>query len=168
MNSTVAPYSSYPMYGITNAQRVSYGFVFDRNLYQISTNYGFDGTRTKSVWGINGSAGIRDVTDGTSNTFVFMETTFKHASESLGAMYGPFLHAYSAYGEVIPTWRGINNPQSTSYPDRPWYSSASSRHTGGCHALLADGTVRFIGQNIAMSTLGSLTTMAASDIPGEF
>lgn len=168
MDSTVSPYSSYPGYAITNAQRVSYGFVFDRNAYTISVNYRFDGTSTKSMWGMNGSAAIRDVTDGTSNTFVLMEATFKHASASLGAMYGPFLHAYSAYSEVIPAWRGINRPQVASIPDRPWYSSASSRHVGGCHALMADGAVRFISENINTTTLSSLTSMGGGEVVGEF
>ena len=167
MDSTVAPYSSYPGYAITNAQRVSYGFVFDRNAYQINVNYGRDSTTGKGIWGMNGAAGIRDVTDGTSNTFVFMEARFKHASVGLGAMYGPFLHAYTAYSEVIPTWRPINSLQAAG-TDRPWYSAASSRHVGGVHALMADGAVRFISENTDTTTLLRLTSIGAGDIPGEY
>jgi len=169
MNSTVAPFSSYPQYGVTNAYRSSYPFVFDRfTATGINVNYGYDGVSTKTVWGLNGSAGISDITDGTSNTFCLMEATFKHASASLGAMYGPFIHAWSAYGECIPTFRGINNIQAASVPDRAWYSSASSKHTGGCHALMCDGTVRFFSQNINIGTLGALQSMQAADLPGEF
>ncbi len=174
MDTTVAPYASYPGYAITNAQRVSYGFVFDRITFQISVNYGNDVTATKGIWGINGSAGIRDVLDGTTNTLTFMECTFKHASASLGNMYGPFLHAYTAYGEVIPTgYNGlgtykINQAQAVATPDRHWYSGAGSRHTGGCHGMLADGSVRFISENVSTVTLKSLTSIANSEIPGEF
>lgn len=170
MDSTVSPFSSYPMYGITNAQRVSYGFVFDRNAYTIGVNYRFDGTSTKSIWGINGAAGLKDVTDGTTNTLVFMEVPFKHASSGLGAMYGPFLHAYTAYAEVIPA--GVGNNKGINYiqvaPDRTYYSCAGSRHTGGCHGLLADGSVRFLSQNMNISTLISLTSIAGGEVVGEF
>lgn len=166
MDSTVSPFSSYPGYAITNAQRVSYGFVFDRFTFNIGVNYRFDGTSTKSIWGINGAAGLKDVTDGTTNTLVFMEVPFKHASAGLGAMYGPFLHAYSAYGEVIPAYKGINFIQSA--PDRTWYSTPGSRHTGGCHGLLADGSVRFLSQNMNNSTLLSLTSIAGGEVVGEF
>lgn len=149
---------------------MSYGFVFDRNAYTISVNYRFDGTSTKSIWGINGAAGMKDVTDGTTNTLVFMEVPFKHASAGLGAMYGPFLHAYTAYGEILPTGvggvRGINTIQVA--PDRTFYSGAGSRHTGGCHALLGDGSVRFLSQNMNLSTLGALTSIAGGEVVGEF
>lgn len=170
MDSTVSPFSSYPGYAITNAQRVSYGFVFDRIAYQIGVNYRFDGTATKGIWGINGAGGFKDVTDGTSNTLVFMEVPFKHASTSLGAMYGPFLHAYTAYGEVIPA--GVGNNKGINYiqvaPDRTFYSGAGSRHTGGCHALLGDGTVRFLSQNMNIATLVSLTSISGAEVVGEF
>ncbi|MEK6262824.1 MAG: DUF1559 domain-containing protein [Planctomycetota bacterium] len=69
-----------------------------------------------------------------------------------------------------------------------WYQgmySASSRHTGGVHCLMADGTVRFISENIdggnASATLpatnsnglspygvwGALGTRASADVVGE-
>ena len=43
-----------------------------------------------------------------------------------------------------------------------------SWHTGGAHCLLGDGSVRFLGENIAASTLASLVTRATGDIVGEF
>ncbi|MDA1213139.1 MAG: DUF1559 domain-containing protein, partial [Planctomycetota bacterium] len=108
MNSTVAPYSSYPMYGITNAMRTSYPFVFHTHVYVLGTNFAQDSNTLKAMWGINGSAQIRDFKDGTSNTLCMMEATFKHCSASLGQMYGPFIHAWSAYSECVPNYRGIN------------------------------------------------------------
>lgn len=41
-------------------------------------------------------------------------------------------------------------------------------HTGGVHALLMDGTVRFISENIAGSTWVNLGTPQNGQIVGEF
>jgi prepilin-type N-terminal cleavage/methylation domain-containing protein len=45
---------------------------------------------------------------------------------------------------------------------------ASSRHTGGVHSLLADGSVRFISSNINLATWRGLGTRAGGEILGEF
>jgi prepilin-type N-terminal cleavage/methylation domain-containing protein/prepilin-type processing-associated H-X9-DG protein len=43
-----------------------------------------------------------------------------------------------------------------------------SFHTGGAHVVLADGSVRFIQQNISQFTLGSLMTRSHSEPVGDF
>jgi len=43
-----------------------------------------------------------------------------------------------------------------------------SFHTGGAMFLLADGTVRFISENISMATMGALITRANGEVLGEF
>ncbi len=43
-----------------------------------------------------------------------------------------------------------------------------SFHTGGVHALMGDGAVRFIGENISGQTLVALGTRGRGDIVGEF
>jgi prepilin-type N-terminal cleavage/methylation domain-containing protein/prepilin-type processing-associated H-X9-DG protein len=43
-----------------------------------------------------------------------------------------------------------------------------SFHTGGAMFLLCDGSVRFIGENISMATMGALITRANGEIVGEF
>ena len=43
-----------------------------------------------------------------------------------------------------------------------------SFHDGGAHFCLADGSVRFINENINSSTLGSLITRANGEVLGEF
>jgi len=41
-------------------------------------------------------------------------------------------------------------------------------HVGGCHVLLCDGSVRFVGENISAKTMAALTTRNADDSVGEF
>jgi prepilin-type N-terminal cleavage/methylation domain-containing protein/prepilin-type processing-associated H-X9-DG protein len=44
----------------------------------------------------------------------------------------------------------------------------SSRHTGGVHLLLCDGSVRFVGENISMAIWRGLGTRAGAEVIGEF
>ena len=46
--------------------------------------------------------------------------------------------------------------------------SFSSYHVGGCHALLMDGAVRFISDNIDAGTQRSLGTRNGGEVIGEF
>ncbi|MCA9091547.1 MAG: DUF1559 domain-containing protein [Planctomycetaceae bacterium] len=44
----------------------------------------------------------------------------------------------------------------------------NSFHTGGIHALLADGSVRFVSDNIDIGTLRSLGSAHDGPVVGEF
>jgi prepilin-type processing-associated H-X9-DG protein len=48
------------------------------------------------------------------------------------------------------------------------FATTRSRHTGGVHALLADGSVRFISNNINLPTFQSLCWIADGAVIGEF
>ena len=43
-----------------------------------------------------------------------------------------------------------------------------SWHTGGAHALMGDGAVRFLSENISAKTLSSLITRSGGEVVGEF
>ena len=43
-----------------------------------------------------------------------------------------------------------------------------SRHVGGCHVLLCDGTVRFVGGNISAQTWRNLGGKSDGRVVGEF
>jgi len=47
-------------------------------------------------------------------------------------------------------------------------SGPRSMHVGGVHATLADGSVRFISENISRNTYVNLTQIADSNVLGEF
>ncbi len=148
---------------VTNGYRISYCFVFD-NYSWAKVNYGADTISTKSVFGLNGAANFSYITDGTSNTLMFMEACFKKTNSN--NRYGPFLHAFTYYSEVTPTRFTINQIQTA--PDYFWWTAPSSKHVGGCHALMCDGAVRFVSQNISTATIAALTSMGGGDVLGEF
>jgi prepilin-type N-terminal cleavage/methylation domain-containing protein len=119
----------------------------------------------------NSRVRIGEITDGTSNTLMFCEIVTQ----------GPGRYSccsWLAYADGIGTVNGINAPfRSTPNGAFPLthdmysgnaYSGPASHHEGGCHFVMADGAVRFISENIAQSTVTSLTTRAGGDVPGEF
>lgn len=52
--------------------------------------------------------------------------------------------------------------------ESPYIIPASSRHQGGVNALLCDGAVRFVSQNIDRRVWGALGTIAEGDLVSEF
>jgi prepilin-type N-terminal cleavage/methylation domain-containing protein len=137
---------------------------------------------------INGSFGVKDVQDGTSNTMSFGEYSdaapgqkwspyrshqdashpwsMGYCRSSIGAYsYGPKTVAftpnaraywfYPAWG-TPPTWNTIT------------MAALKSAHTGGVHALMGDGAVRFLSSNINLTTYKNLADRADENAIGEF
>ncbi len=162
-----SPHTSPPtnMYTISSAQRVSYGFVhetteYDGNAGRIWTN---NANKNRSAFGFNSSAGIKSIKDGTSSTFLMIETPLRKSDPA----YGPFLTAYTHTHFIIPTGYGIN--RYSDIPNKLVYAwGAGSAHVGGCHAVMGDGAVKFINQITNSNTVAALVSIAASDVAGEF
>lgn len=157
--------ASQDMYTITRAQRTSYGFVHETteydpgagNLYSANLNPG------RSAFGINSSAGLQSIRDGSSNTFLMIETPLQKEA----SVFGPFVTAFTHTHFIIPTEFGINRPNIPG--GRLVYAwGAGSAHTGGCHSLMGDGSVRFISQNIDQNLLRGLVSIAGNEVLGEF
>jgi prepilin-type processing-associated H-X9-DG protein len=84
------------------------------------------------------------------------------------------------YADGIGTINGINAPfRSTPggippflaldmYGGTGGFSGPASYHVGGAHFTLADGSVRFLSQNISQITLTGLTTIYGGETVGEF
>jgi prepilin-type N-terminal cleavage/methylation domain-containing protein len=159
-------------YSITNGRRSSYWFpthdrledqnAFYRNYIPLSN------PQNKVMFGINGAALMRDIVDGTTNTMMLSETPFK--KNSIG--YGPFWNAwnYTSGVEVGPGKQVINDKNGCGGGPggcpRAW--GAGSMHDGGMHITLADGSSRFISQNIDINLLLALVTVGRREVLGEF
>jgi prepilin-type N-terminal cleavage/methylation domain-containing protein/prepilin-type processing-associated H-X9-DG protein len=107
----------------------------------------------------NGEAcDIARITDGSSNTLMIGEITGGSLGSHLGRPWADF--------GVFSTESGINGLYTlpggaTTFS---WMQSGfSSYHPGGCHFLLADGSVQFHSQNIDANLLAYLTTRAGNE-----
>ena len=112
---------------------------------------------------------IKKIHDGLSKTLLIAEVT--------GGGPGSYLGHYWATFGFIDTRDGINGPwtiiggqyaesdSSGIYGMRK--TGASSYHPGGCHFLVADGSVHFLTEDLYQAILRSLTTRAGvSNAPG--
>ncbi len=107
------------------------------------------------------STRMADITDGTTQTF--------------------------AVGEAVPEWTwhtwwyGVNASTATcAVPLNHWRKpetsladwfenySFASRHMGGAHFLMVDGSVRFVSENINTNTYRAIATIQGSEVIGEF
>ncbi len=138
----------------------------------------------------NESIGLNKVTDGTSNVLILGETS-DWAIDPSGAkvdIRGSFPHGWlmgtSGFGATTgwngPVDRRFNltsvryQPGTRNYnlpgvldnhgPNNPLISA----HTGGTHALFADGHVQFLSNNMNLRTLKWIATRDDGNSPGEF
>jgi len=98
--------------------------------------------------------------DGSSNTLLLGEVTQR--KNGLGSWWTCQLGGWP----VASTATGINWPGRT----HPYSNSEAfaSYHEGGSQFCLADGSVRFISENIDLKTLGALGSRAGGETVGEF
>lgn len=110
---------------------------------------------------------IEDIRDGTSNTLLAGEVsgdatgTFNAHNWVLEAMADTALGINGLY-----TLAGDGTPFRWPPSDGGPHSGFSSHHPGGCHFVLADGSVSFLSQNTAQKVLSALTTRAGKSSLG--
>lgn len=134
------------------------------------------------------TARMRDITDGTSNTFMLGETTGGKiiylktlpASAPVQAALGDRNGGSWIDPLQFENWlKGSLNPPNPANPTSPGGpcpincsnirgNSYHSFHTGGAHFLMCDGAVKFISENIAAQTMAGLITRKKGEIVGEF
>ena len=108
--------------------------------------------RPNGVFKYNGVVGIRDITDGTSNTVGVFENM--HWRGGNGADFDLRTSSYGAWvtplGAVHTMRNPINNtnPAWQQNPNDLRCESPSSFHTGGIQVTLCDGSVRFLTENL--------------------
>ena len=92
--------------------------------------------KSRGIFARNSRVGIREITDGTSNTFLAGERGF---ASGAGIWVGVTDNAHED--------DALTDVSHRSRPNAGW-SSYSSRHAGGVHMLMCDGAVRFISDII--------------------
>lgn len=110
---------------------------------------------------------IANVVDGTSNTVAIAEaigyqptTTALVPSVQDGRGMG--------FSALTSTQFGINNFSGAGTVPANRWMVPSSFHSGGIHILLADGSVRFVSQNINATTWQYLGGVADGNVIGEY
>jgi prepilin-type N-terminal cleavage/methylation domain-containing protein/prepilin-type processing-associated H-X9-DG protein len=161
--------AAYGSTATTGGHKTNYDFVIYANYAHGACNDWSSGALTNiRMFGDNSRCRVGDVKDGTSNTFMVIETKYDMYNGN-GNPWG-----YRGWLDVglDPTF-GINNYYySTSAPNtRPnlaSWSYAGSYHDGGCQVLLGDGSVRFLSENTSSITLSYLTRIADANPVGEW
>jgi len=128
---------------------------------------------------------IAQVTDGLSNTMLISESAGTFNNWAMGKNLGPMAESgvpnsqhgdsFTDWSLAIKLWRAVGPGSSLAGRTNGncgvnctnWFN-AYSFHTGGAHMLMGDGTVRFISQNIDLTTLRSLTLANDSTAIGAF
>lgn len=138
----------------------------------------------------NSSTSFKDISDGSSNTIIIGEYSGLAKGQKKSVKLGCAESVPATYGSSGLGWHsGYDDgttPQIThktvSYaPNQYWCclttspaltsyfnQSLKSSHVGGIHALMGDGSVRFINENIQLQTLCNLADIADRNTIGEF
>ncbi|MDB5337451.1 MAG: hypothetical protein JWN70_3070 [Planctomycetaceae bacterium] len=196
LRTTVIPVMTCP--SDPNAGKMSgfgNGFVGNILLSGGARAWGAQNTATDSAGGTptglfytNSSVGIRDITDGTSNTIMSSEialipdggATPAGCSANIDTRGLMWNHVHMS--SLIITLRPPNSPVADvvgygcqNAPETPCTCGLSngvitprSRHVGGVHVGLADGSTRFVSSNVDTTVFQNLGTKAGGEVIGDF
>lgn len=110
-------------------------------------------TTNNGMMFLNSSISVRQVRDGLTNTILVGEKIAPRHSQDLGWCSGTsatLRHSgVSINGgwDVVQFFQPLQNP-TTNAPSQNATGGFSSQHTGGAQFVLADGSVRFLSQNL--------------------
>lgn len=163
-------------YGISlnnaGGYRTNYDFCASYAEYYYDHYWKAVAKQSRLMFGSDSNCSMKDVTDGTSNTVMMAEQV---RDKYNGALGGWSYRCHVNMGiDFTADWYSINNWQYYTYtttflPGRlGQWMTAGSLHSGGCQVVMADGSVRFISQNIAAVTQNNLARMADGQVLGEY
>lgn len=135
-----------------------------------TTYYGTNGTLARGtlsdnagMFHVNSHTSLQQIRDGTSNTLMTGEVQrLKEAPlDSIdGWAVGGLSTLFSTFDVTVQTQAGINGRQR---------ETAGSDHRGGAFFGFADGSVKFLNQNMDLKLYSALGTIAEGELPaGEF
>lgn len=160
---------SIPIYGCPSDPNA--GKIYkDASIGSIATGsyLGVMGTSSTNETGLlfsNSHTSFKDVIDGTSNSLAMGE---RGIPDDL--YWGFFVCGFGNVNgkgdgdNLLTTLTGLGPGK----PDGTHNLHFWTYHTGGAHFQMADGSVRFISNNINFSTLQSLSTIRGGELLGEF
>lgn len=120
--------------------------------------------RSDGIFYHNSKVRFRDITDGTSNTFMAGER--RTDPNAMPAWYSTWVgmvpEGEEAFQRILGVFDHPPNDPAAHLDD------FSSQHTGGAHFLLADGHVRFVSENVDHGVYLGVGTISGEEVLGEF
>ena len=131
--------------------------------------------KNNGVMFVNSSVGFRQIRDGASNTIMVGEKCVIEDTNELGWMSGTKSTLRNTGVAINHGWDvGGDAPGQSRFrqplppPSDTDTSGYSSYHTGGAQVVLADGSVRFLSENISLPLYANLGNRADMEFTGEF
>jgi prepilin-type N-terminal cleavage/methylation domain-containing protein/prepilin-type processing-associated H-X9-DG protein len=144
----------------------------------------------RGFMGNSGAAKIAQIIDGTSNTVAVWEAAAGDGQDDARGVWALGRGGVAMTGgcDGVGDCGGINdgiihkdwNPDDVHqclnrdnqllacWNGGDGQNGPKSYHSGGCHALLADGSVRFVSENIAVNIHRSINSIAGGEVFGEW
>ncbi len=144
-----------------------------------------DYTIYRGCFWFRGSAKIAQITDGTSNSIAVFENHHWRFTKRQPGRFARNATWISPINAVDTMNKRINSDNQTNGrgDNDNRGSSMSSSHTGGAHCVMADGSVKFLSENISIGNAGrdaapnnvyrsgvqlSLSTSGGGEVVGEY
>ena len=105
------------------------------------------------------STGLRDILDGTSNTFLVGETDFMPKGQPSTEYGGVWAYGYIGY-----CWGTTHHPFNKHDNEFTVYGAFRSEHQQGANFALCDGSVRFVADSIDQQLYDALATREGGEV----
>jgi len=172
-NTTDANYSIAPGTSTRFGAYTNYEFS-TRRISSDAANWITDAITTRPLFGLDSCASVRDITDGTSNVAMVVET-LRDVWNGRGQTWGYAKHVGHGVdlGYIDGTGSvGINFTKCCGWDMPPFvragayssrlgeWSTAGSNHPGGCQICLGDAKVGFISENVDLTVRQRLSRIS--------